>query len=116
MARKGYVKLYRQIVDDDVWRDARKLKLWILCLTKANHKENTITIGNQVINIKPGQFVTGREELAYEYNRGSTAKNMVTSISLYKWLENFQKTQKIYIKKTTKYSVVTILNWDKYQQ
>lgn len=116
MARKGYIKLYRQVIDDDIWTDPAKFKLWTLCLMKASHKPQKVVVGNRIIELKPGQFVTGRDELASEYNRGSKKKDLVTGVSLYKWLEIFQKTKKLYIEKTTKYTVITVLNWDKYQQ
>lgn len=115
MARQGYIKLYRKVIDDDVFVDPYKFKLWTLCLAKASHNEHDVLIGNQVVHVSPGQFVTGRDALEKEYNRGCKKTNFVTGITLFRWLSLFEKTEKLNIKKTNKYTVITVLNWHKYQ-
>lgn len=115
MSKKGYIKLYRQISDTPVWTDSDKLKLWLMCLMKATHEGKTQVVGNQIIELKPGQFITGRTALYDEFNRGVKKDRRVDGLTLFRWLNLFEKMEMLYIKKTNKYSLVTVLNWDKYQ-
>jgi hypothetical protein len=113
---QGWIKLHRKIIDSPIYCDPLLLKLWMLCLIKATHKEYEQLIGNQVVHLKPGQFVTGRQSLSEEFNRGMKPSQKVAESTLWRWLNNFEKWQKVNIKKTNKYSVITILNWDVYQE
>lgn len=123
MSKKGYVKFYRSIIDSVVWTDSRKLKLWTLCLCEATHKGLKQMVGNQVVDLLPGQFITGRNDLEEMFNKGikktKNSKNsnsqFVEGQTLYRWLELFEEMEMLNIKKTNKYSVITVLNWNKYQ-
>jgi hypothetical protein len=90
---------------------------------KANHKEAEITIPGllEPIKIKPGQFVTGRDSLHFEYHQGDSRKKYSrkaapTAITLYRWLQSLQKMQMLHIKSHSKYSIITIVNWRQYQK
>lgn len=115
MSKKGYIKLYRQISDTPVWTDSDKLKLWLMCLMKATHEGKTQVVGNQIIELKPGQFITGRSALFDEFNHGVKKDRRVDGLTLFRWLNLFEKMEMLNINKTNKYSLVTVLNWDKYQ-
>ncbi|MDN4609154.1 hypothetical protein [Sporosarcina highlanderae] len=114
--QNGWIKLHRKIQDNGLYADSNMLKLWIHCLLKASHKERNQLIGNQMVELKPGEFVTGRESLAEEFNRGVSKAKAISPITLWRWLNNFEKWGMLNIKKTTKYSVVTITNWCEHQQ
>lgn len=115
MPWQGYIKLYRQIMDSEIWKDPYKLRLWELCLMKANHSEKKQVIGNQVISLKSAQFVTGRKALCDEYNEGLSSKHKLTESTVDRWLKLFEKDEMLSIEHTNKYSIVTINNWSKYQ-
>ena len=115
MPKQGYIKLYRQITDTPVWADSDKLKLWLMCLMKATHDEKTQVVGNQIIELKAGQFITGRAALSDEFNRDVKKDRRVDGLTLFRWLNLFEKMEMLNIKKTNKYSLITVLNWDKYQ-
>lgn len=115
MSKQGYIKLYRQITDTPVWADSDKLKLWLMCLMKATHDEKTQVVGNQIIELKAGQFITGRSALSDEFNRDVKKDRRVDGLTLFRWLSLFEKMEMLNIKKTNKYSLITVLNWDKYQ-
>ncbi len=112
---KGYIKLYRQIQDTSIWADSNKLKLWLLCLLKATHDGRTQIVGNQTINLEPGQFITGRNDIADDFNRGAKRCCSVDGQTLFRWLKLFENLKMLSIKSTNKYTIVTLLNWDKYQ-
>ena len=103
-------------MDNPIYSNAGMLKLWIHCLLKASHAEHEQLVGNQVVKLYPGQFVTGRNALAEEFNKGASKGDKVSAITLWRWLNLFEKLEMLNIKKTTKFSVVTITNWTNYQQ
>lgn len=116
MVLEGYIKLYRKVMDSPVWDDPNYLKLWMFCLMKATHKEREALIGNQVITLEPGQFITGRKSLAEDLNKGMKPKFRQSEISWWRYLNNLEKQEMLNIKKTNKYSVVSINKWNDYQQ
>lgn len=119
---RGYVKLWRKSKDSTVFAHDGIWKLWCLCLMKANHKEAEVMIPGllEPIKIKPGQFVTGRDSLHFEYHQGHLKKKYSrkaapTAITLYRWLLFLHKVQILHIKSYNKYSIITIINWEQYQ-
>lgn len=113
---KGWIKLHRKVMENPIFNDPALFRLWCMCLMKAAHKEREILVGSQVVTIQPGEFVTGRNSLEEEYNRGVKPKDRVPGITLWRWLNSLEKLGNVNIKKTNKYSVVSIVNWDLYQQ
>ncbi|MCK1983715.1 MULTISPECIES: hypothetical protein [Peribacillus] len=113
---QGYIKLYREILQSPIWQDPPKLRLWLLCLMKANHQQAELLIENQIINLSPGQFLTGRLSLEVDYNRNVPKKYIVSGKTLWRWLKLLESKGSVSIKSTNKYSIVTIVNWDKYQK
>jgi len=64
----GYVKIWRKIEDSGILGNADVCQLFMYLLIKATHRERKYSVGNQVINLFPGQFVTGRKQLAAVLN------------------------------------------------
>jgi len=115
--RSGWIKLHRNIMESDIFNDLQLYRLWTLCLMKATHKETDVLIGRQTVHLQPGQFITGREAVHELYNNGLKPKDKVKGKStVYRWLEALEMNGCLNIKKTTKYSVVTVTNWQEYQQ
>jgi len=113
---EGYIKLYRKLMDSPVWSDPHYLKIWMYCLMKASHKKREVLIGNQVVELEPGQFITGRNSLANELNKGMKPSQKQSEISWWRYLNNLQKWEMLNINKTNKYSVVSIVKWCEYQE
>lgn len=111
----GWISLHRKLQEHEIYADPYMLKLWIHCLLKASHKERNQLVGNQVVNLKVGQFITGRKALANEFNKGAKDTHIISESTLWRWLLLFEQLQMLNIKKTTKYSVVTVVNWCEYQ-
>lgn len=112
----GWISLHRKIKDNPVWADPYFFKLWTLCLLKASHKSHEQTVGNQVITLEPGQFITGRDALADEFNKGAKKQHRLSAKTIERKLVTLEKLEMLTIKKTTKYSLVTVVNWNEYQQ
>lgn len=113
---QGYIKLYRKTMESPIWQDPYYLKLWMYCLMKASHREHKQLIGNQLVDLKPGEFVTGRNALADDLNNGMKPKQKQSEISWWRYLNNLEQWGMLNIKKTNKYSVISISKWCEYQE
>ncbi len=113
----GYVKLWRKSMINTIFDDANLWKLWTMCLMLASHKEHEIIPDGLLkkIIIKQGQFITGRSILHQDYYPKKHKENKSTK-TVWRWLKFLQKCNYLSIKSTTKYSIVSILNWELYQQ
>jgi hypothetical protein len=109
---KGWVKLHRKIIDSAVFKSEKDnlLKAWIYCMAKANHKKNQAIIGLQKVDLKPGQFITGRNKLAEDL--GFKPSNTYQAWRMLKILENMGN---LSIKPSNKFSIITVNNWHTYQ-
>lgn len=121
---RGWVKLWRKSKNSDVFAHNGIWKLWCLCLMKANHKDGKVSIPGVLkpIKLRPGQFITGRDSLHYDYHQGDIKKSRYSRKlkpvpkTLYRYIEFLAKNQNLSIKKYSKYSIITIINWPAYQE
>lgn len=114
---QGYIKLYRKIRQSPIFNDMQLYRLWTICLTEASHKERDQIIGKQTVHLKQGEFVTGRFDITEMYNSGLKAKDKVKGEkTVFRWLETLEKGGYLTIKKTNKFSIVSIDNWELYQE
>jgi hypothetical protein len=112
---EGWFKLHRKIMENPIFSDADLLRLWIFCLSKATYKQTKVMIDKQEVELYPGQFVTGRFSLYADYNLGVSPRKKVKDTTLWSWLKRLETYGNIDIKTTNKYSVVTVLKWNEYQ-
>lgn len=112
---QGWIGLHRKLMNNPVWSDPNYLKLWIYCLLKATHKPHEQKVGNQMVQLEKGQFVTGRKILAEDMNKGVKADQQLSEKSWERYLKNLEKWQMLTIKVTNKYSVVTVDKYEFYQ-
>ena len=104
----GWIKLHRKITENPIIQRPVYFALWIMLLLKANHKENKMMWNGGIIVIKEGQMITGRKELSKETNIPES-----TIEDILKYLETQHQIQQ---QKTTKYRLITIVNWKDYQK
>lgn len=112
---KGYIKHYRKVMDSFVWTNPYMYKLWSLCLMKAAHEKRKFLFNGKEVWLNSGEFVTGRDALTFEMNKGAKREHQVNSTSVWRWIKLFEKEGMLDIKSTTKYSVISISNWGAYQ-
>jgi len=99
----GWIKLHKSILDWE-WHDhPNVISLFIHCLFNANYEDKKW----HGILIKKGSFITGRKKLAKA--TGLSEQQIRTT------LQKLVNTKNITITSTNKYSVITIVNWGKYQ-
>lgn len=104
MANNGWIKLHRKILDWEWYDDANTFRVFIHLLLKANHDP----IKWHGIQIKKGQIAVGRKQLAKELKLSE--KNIRTA------LKHLISTNEVATKTTNLFSIITITNYDKYQQ
>lgn len=104
----GWVKLHRKILDKG-WSNKPNIGwLWIHLLLKANHKPKEFMWNNKIVILKEGQMITGRNKLAKE-----TGINRSSIDRILKFLENEHQIEQ---QMTTKFRLITVLNWKEYQE
>ena len=104
---QGWVVLHRKLLDNPISNKADYLSVWIHLLLMANHKETNFIWNNKKQTLKTGQLLTGRKKLS--------KKTGVAQSQIYKILNYLELEQQIKQQKTTKYTIITIVNWHKYQ-
>lgn len=103
----GWIKLHRKLLGNIIFTNEKGLKIWIWCLLKANHKENFVFVGRQKITIKIGEFIMGLKKAREEIDLAMT--------TIHYWLGILEREGFVELKKTNKYTVVKVKNWEKYQ-
>lgn len=78
-----WIKLYRKIMKSPIWENEKALKLWLWCLLKATHTERKQLVGQQLIDLKKGEFVFGRKKAADELQ--------INENTVYKYLKLLEK-------------------------
>jgi hypothetical protein len=104
---EGYIKLWRKSLESGLIQNPHLWTIWCWCLMKATWKPIKQMVGYQMIELLPGQFIFGRRAAADELEVGE--QTIRTCMVKLKNLKNLT------IKVTNKFSIVTICNWDIYQ-
>lgn len=107
---EGWISLYRKIQEHWLWTKRRKFsqfEAWISLLFKANFKDTKIMIGDNVVEIKKGSFITSEVKLAEEWKWDRS--------TVRKFLKTLEKQKMIQKNSTSKYTSISIENWDLYQ-
>lgn len=103
----GWIKLNRKLLNNPLYRNSKYVHLWVHLLLKANHKGDKIMWNGGILDIKEGEFVTGRKSLSSE-----TGIPESTCEDILKYLE---KEGQIRQQTNSKFRVITILNWKNFQ-
>lgn len=104
MSEQGWIKIHRKINTWE-WKDKpATFCLFIHLLLNANHKDGKW----RGFDIKRGQLITGRSKLAEK--TGLSEQEIRTA------LKHLKSTNEVTIKTTNKNSLITIVNYDLYQE
>lgn len=107
MALSGWLKLHRALSDHPIASDAQSLSVWIHLLMLANHVETKRQINGRIVTLAPGQLIASRKSLS--------AKTGVQESKVERVLKMLQNEQQIEQHGTSKYRVISIVNWRLYQ-
>lgn len=103
----GWIKLHRRVVDKGFYKKSQYFHLWVHLLLSANHQPKEFMWNGNIILIKEGQMITGRQQLSED-----TGIPESTIQDILKFLETQHQIQQ---QKTNKYRLITIVNWVKHQ-
>lgn len=101
---KSFIKLHRKMINWEWYKDYKIKDLFIHLLLKANWKDGKY----QGHDIPRGSLVTGRKQLAEELN--FSEQSIRTAI------KRLKSTNEITVKTTKKFSIITIVNYEQYQE
>jgi len=107
----GYIKVYRKVIESQVFQNEGLFKVFMWCLLKANHKGQWVQVktgkGTTEVWVEPGQFIFGRFKAAkkLKMNPETVRKRMM----------KLKTMQNLTMSSTRQYSLVTIVNWEFYQ-
>lgn len=108
MAGKGYIKLYRKILDNPiVCKDAEHLAIWIWLLCHATHSDKEITYGGKRMTLKPGQLRVSRKTIADDLH--------ISESKVQRVLKLFENEQQIEQQTNFHDRVISICSWSEYQ-
>lgn len=107
---QGWIKLHRKIQEHAFFQEKRvfsKFEAWIDILLLANHKDNKVLIGNELIHVVKGSFITSELKLM---NRWGWSKTKVRS-----FLKLLEHDEMITKKSDNKKTTLTVCNYCNYQ-
>lgn len=107
----GWIKLHRKLLEGRIFQDPALLKVWVWCLLKANHCESWVPVrtgrGDTTILVKRGEFLFGRNSAGIELDMpATTVRDRMRVLCTH---------DAIALKPVTHFSIVTIINYDSYQ-
>jgi type I site-specific restriction endonuclease len=101
---KGFIKLYRSLLDWEWYSDTNTFRLFTHCLLRANYQDTKW----KGLTIKRGSFVTSLNTLVEETHL--SVQNIRTSI------DKLKSTGELTSKSHSKYRIVTVNNYHLYQE
>ncbi|MBV1759074.1 MAG: hypothetical protein KMY55_14700, partial [Dethiosulfatibacter sp.] len=108
---QGWIKLYRNLFEKSIWKNStpEQKVIFIVVLLLANHKHNQWEWNGEKFTCQPGQFVTSLESLLNHSGKNISIQKIRTA------LKKFIKYEFLTWETTSTGSLITIVNWDKYQ-
>jgi hypothetical protein len=103
----GWLKLHRALSTHAISSDPQTLSVWIHILMLANFVESKKVVNGKMITIHPGQLITSRASLAARVGVSESKIQRVLSL-----LESEQQIEQL---TNSRYRLITVLAWDKYQ-
>lgn len=105
---QGWIKLHRKVLENPiVCKDSDHLAVWVYLLLNATHDYIPALFKGKKIVLEPGQLITGRKSIS--------SKLCVSESKTKRILIELESDQQIDRQRSNQNSLITILNWDKYQ-
>lgn len=105
----GWIALYRAIMEHWIWNTSpQRLKRWIYILFCVAWQEKVVGFGDKEVTLKRGQMVTSVRRLMGMWNTNSTTVRNT--------LDSFVEHGMIEVRTEPKMTIITVLNYEKYQQ
>ena len=105
--QRGYIKLYRSLLDADIMRSPELCTLFLFLLLRAASRERVAVLGTETVQVLPGQVLVGRRKLA--------ADLALSERKIRTCLATLERMEVVTLHSTARYTVVTFVNWQRYQ-
>ncbi|HHC9711424.1 TPA: DnaD domain protein [Staphylococcus aureus] len=106
----GWISIDRSIQNHWLFKEKRtfsKFEAWIYLLMEANHSKAKVPIGNQIVTVERGQRLTSILTLSGLFNW--------SRFKVKTFLDLLESDGMLEVKTTSKYTLITIVNYDFYQ-
>jgi hypothetical protein len=103
----GWIKLWRRVILNPIFKDDALIKCWVYCLLRANHETKDFLVNHQMVSCEPGEFVTGRYSANLEL--GWKSKKFERKV------ESLRRMGFLTKQTTNQYTKIKIINWSIYQ-
>ncbi len=104
----GWIKIYRQLWENPRSRDPEWVALWAYMLSLATHAPMDAIFEGKRITLQPGQFITGRLSIA--------EKTGIDRNKIERLINLFKIEQQIEQRTSNQNRLITVKNWELYQQ
>lgn len=107
---QGWISLHRSITDHWIYQEKRtfsKYEAWLDILLDVNHQDNKIMFDGTLLEVKRGERITSIRQLT---DKWGWSNSKVT-----RFLKALESDGMIIRKSDTKKTVITVVNYDKYQ-
>jgi len=104
---QGWVKIHRNLLEHWHFDNPKLLKIWLWCILRARHMPGEVGFGRKRIPLNQGQLIFGRKSAAAELQMPES--------TVWDYMKLLQSNGSIDISSTTRYSIISITNWDFYQ-
>ena len=103
----GYIKVYRSLQDKGYYKNSAFVHLWIHLLMCATYQSKEYVINGEIEYLQPGQFITSRRRLSID--TGLEESKVERILNVLKTEHQIEQQGK------SKFRIISIVNWDKYQ-
>lgn len=104
----SWIKLHRRLLENDLASDPSSLALWIHLLLMASHNRFMSVRGSSAVQIMPGEILTSRKKLSQ--------KTGLSESKIERILKAFLAGKLIEQHGMSKYRVISIVEWSRYQE
>lgn len=107
MDMRGWIKIFRDLLDHWLSSDMEKLGRWVWLLMTATHDDQKILVGNQLVELKRGQLIASNSTLAKAWDTSER--------SVLRYLDVLEKDNMLHRCTHRKVTIITICNFESYQ-
>lgn len=103
-----WIKLYRKSLRNVIIsKDADHFAVWNYLLLIATHREREEYFGKEIVKLKPGQLITGRQSISEKFK--------ISESKIQRILKLFESEHQIEQQTCSSGRLITICNWEQYQ-
>ena len=101
----GFIVINRRIEDWQWWGNIYAMAIWLYIIEKANWKDGYWSVTGE--EVPRGSFITSKRKIAADLD--------INKRTVDRWLTRFQNARQIDVKVTSRSTMITVINYAKYQ-